>query len=116
LISSIRSGFGQRRFPRAILRRIAFVVFAQRVGFTLDEIAAELAKLPLERIPTREDWGRLSNGWTDRIDRRIQELQRLRSGLIQCIGCGCLSIDKCEFANPADRAGRKGPGPRYWMP
>jgi len=98
------------------LRRIAFIVFAQRVGFTLDEIAAELGQLPSDRIPTRDDWGRLSGGWTARIDRRIEELQRLRNGLVQCIGCGCLSIDKCELANPADRAGRKGSGPRYWLP
>jgi len=116
LIASVRSGARQRRFPRAILRRIAFIVFAQRVGFSLDEIATELAKLPSDRVPSRADWERLSTRWTERIDRRIEELQRLRNGLIQCIGCGCLSIDKCALANPADRAGRKGPGPRYWLP
>ena len=71
--------------------------------------------LPADRIPTSRDWGRLSGKWTKRIDQRIAELKRLRAGLTQCIGCGCLSIDKCELANPADRAGRKGPGPRYWV-
>jgi MerR family transcriptional regulator, redox-sensitive transcriptional activator SoxR len=115
LISSTRAGSGHRRFPRSVLRRVAFVVFAQRIGLTLKEIAAELAKLPSDRIPTRKDWARLSGAWTQRIDQKIAELERLRAGLVQCIGCGCLSIDKCELANPADRAGRRGPGPRYWL-
>jgi MerR family redox-sensitive transcriptional activator SoxR len=66
-------------------------------------------------MPTRGDWARLSGAWTKRIDRRIAELENLRAGLTQCIGCGCLSIDKCRLANPADRAGRRGPGPRYWL-
>ena len=115
LISSERAGSGHRRYPRSVLRRIAFIVFAQRVGLTLEEIATELAKLPADRIPTRRDWARLSGEWTKRIDDRIAQLQRLRAGLTQCIGCGCLSIDKCKLANPADRAGRRGPGPRYWL-
>jgi MerR family transcriptional regulator, redox-sensitive transcriptional activator SoxR len=115
LIRSERAGSGHRRYRRAELRRIAFIVFAQRIGLTLDEIGAELAKLPADRVPAREDWARLSGEWTKRIDRRIAELQRLKAGLTQCIGCGCLSIDKCELSNPADRAGRAGPGPRYWL-
>ena len=115
LIASVRAGSGHRRYPRSVLRRIAFIVFAQRIGLTLEEIGAELAKLPADRSPTRQDWARLSGEWTKRIDQRIAELQRLRAGLTQCIGCGCLSIDKCKFANPADRAGRRGPGPRYWL-
>ena len=115
LIVSQRAGSGHRRYPRSVLRRIAFIVFAQRIGLTLEEIGAELAKLPADRIPTSRDWARLSGKWTKRIDQRIAELKRLRAGLTQCIGCGCLSIDKCELANPADRAGRKGPGPRYWL-
>jgi MerR family redox-sensitive transcriptional activator SoxR len=98
-----------------VLRRIAFIVFAQKIGLTLEEIGVELAKLPTERIPTRGDWARLSGKWTKRIDQRIAELERLRDGLTQCIGCGCLSIDRCRLANPADRAGRTGVGPRYWL-
>ena len=115
LISSVRAGSGHRRYPRSVLRRIAFIVFAQRIGFSLEEISVELAKLLSNRIPTRMDWKRLSEAWTKRIDLRIAELGRLREGLTQCIGCGCLSIDKCRLANPADRAGRHGPGPRYWL-
>jgi MerR family redox-sensitive transcriptional activator SoxR len=115
LISSERAGSGHRRYPRSVLRRIAFIVFAQRIGLTLEEIGAELAKLPANRIPTRGDWARLSGEWTKRIDKRIIQLQRLRAGLTQCIGCGCLSIDRCKLANPADRAGRGGSGPRYWL-
>src|SRR6478609_7894448 len=111
LIASERAGSGHRRYPRSALRRIAFIVFAQRVGLTLDEIGAELAKLPLDRVPTRRDWAGLSSAWTKRIDLRIAELQRLRAGLAECIGCGCLSIDRCRLANPADIAGRRGPGP-----
>jgi MerR family redox-sensitive transcriptional activator SoxR len=98
-----------------VLRRIAFVVFAQRVGLTLDEIAVELGKLPPSRAPTRRDWSRLSRTWTSRIDERIDELERLRAGLTQCIGCGCLSLDRCRLANPGDRAAGLGPGPRYWI-
>jgi MerR family redox-sensitive transcriptional activator SoxR len=115
LISSERAGSGHRRYPRSVLRRVAFIIFAQRIGLTLDDIGAELAKLPDDRIPTSRDWARLSGEWKRRIDQKIVELQRLREGLTQCIGCGCLSIDKCKLANPADRAGRKGPGPRYWL-
>jgi MerR family redox-sensitive transcriptional activator SoxR len=115
LIASQRAGSGHRRYPRSVLRRIAFIVFAQRIGLTLEEIGGALAKLPADRIPTRRDWARLSGQWTKRIDQRIAELERLRAGLTQCIGCGCLSIDKCKLANPADQAGRRGPGPRYWL-
>src|SRR5205085_11244780 len=106
---------GHRRFPRAVLRRIAFIVFAQRVGLTLEEIHGELAKLPPDRAPAHQDWERLSSGWVTRIDARIAELERLRRGLTECIGCGCLSLDRCRLANPGDRAGALGPGPRYLM-
>ena len=115
LITSQRAGSGHRRYPRAVLRRIAFVVFAQRIGLTLDEIGAELAKLPPDRAPTSRDWARLSSGWTGRIDQRIAELERLKAGLTECIGCGCLSLDRCRLANPGDRAASLGPGPRYWI-
>jgi MerR family redox-sensitive transcriptional activator SoxR len=115
LITSERAGSGHRRYPRAVLRRIAFVVFAQRVGLTLEEIGVELAKLPPDRAPTRRDWARLSSGWGTRIDERIAELQRLKAGLTECIGCGCLSLDRCELSNPGDRAAGLGAGPRYWI-
>jgi MerR family transcriptional regulator, redox-sensitive transcriptional activator SoxR len=115
LIRSERAGSGHRRYSRAVLRRIAFIVFAQRLGMTLEEVAEELAKLPEDRVPEGADWARLSAGWAERIDERIAELQRLRTGLTGCIGCGCLSLGRCELANPEDRAGRRGPGPRYWI-
>jgi MerR family transcriptional regulator, redox-sensitive transcriptional activator SoxR len=115
LINSERAGSGHRRYPRPVLRRIAFIVFAQRVGLTLEQIGTELSKLPPDRAPTRRDWSRLSSGWTSRIDERIAELERLKLGLTECIGCGCLSLDRCQLANPGDRASRGGPGPRYWI-
>ena len=115
LIRSERAGSGHRRYERPVLRRIAFIVFAQRIGLTLDEIGQELAKLPPDRAPTRAEWSRLSATWTERIDDRIAELERLRLGLTECIGCGCLSLDRCKLANPGDRAGQLGPGPRYWI-
>jgi MerR family redox-sensitive transcriptional activator SoxR len=115
LIRSERAGSAHRRYPRPVLRRIAFIVFAQRVGLTLNEIGLELAKLPPDRAPTRQDWARLSSGWTVRIDERIAELGRLRAGLTECFGCGCLSLDRCRLSNPGDRAASLGPGPRYWI-
>jgi MerR family redox-sensitive transcriptional activator SoxR len=115
LIASERAGSGHRRYPRPVLRRIAFIVFAQHIGLTLEEIARELDKLPADRAPTRRDWSRLSRPWTHRIDERIAELERLRAGLTECIGCGCLSLDRCKLANPDDRAARLGTGPRYWI-
>jgi MerR family transcriptional regulator, redox-sensitive transcriptional activator SoxR len=115
LIASNRTGAGHRRFPRAVLRRIAFIVFAQKIGLTLDEIAAELKQLPRNRVPERADWAKLSRGWSGRIDERIAELERLRAGLTQCIGCGCLSLGQCQLSNPGDRAGRLGAGARYWI-
>ena len=115
LIKSERAGSGHRRFQRAVLRRVAFIVFAQRIGLSLEEIGAELAKLPPNRAPTGKDWARLSGTWTARIEERIAELERLKAGLTTCIGCGCLSLDKCSLSNPGDRAARLGPGPRYWL-
>ncbi|MDQ3629967.1 MAG: redox-sensitive transcriptional activator SoxR, partial [Actinomycetota bacterium] len=114
LITSERAGSGHRRFPRPVLRRIAFIVYAQRVGLTLAEIGAELTQLPPHRAPGRADWARLSRMWAARIDRQIAELERLKGGLTECIGCGCLSLDRCKLANPDDRAARLGPGPRAW--
>jgi len=115
LIASERTGSGHRRFPRAVLRRIAFIVFAQKIGLSLDEIATELAKLPHNRVPERADWAKLSGGWTRRIDDRIAELERLKAGLTQCIGCGCLTLQQCQLANPGDVVKDAGPGPRFWI-
>ena len=115
LITSFRTGAGHRRFSREVLRRIAFIVYAQRVGLTLEEVGVELAKLPENRVPSSRDWSRLMGKWTARIRARIAELERLEASLTQCIGCGCLSFDSCQLANPHDRASRLGPGPRYWI-
>ena len=115
LIRSERTGAGHRRFQRETIRRVAFIVFAQRVGLSLDEVGTELDKLPADRTPRPAEWAKLSGAWTQRIDDRIAELSRLRDSLEGCIGCGCLSMDSCPLANPDDRAGRKGPGPRYWL-
>jgi len=115
LLSSERSRAGHRRYRREVLRRVAFVVFAQRVGLSLDEIGDALATLPAGSAPTGHDWARLSGTWTVRIDERIRELQHLRAGLDVCIGCGCLSLEQCRLANPGDRAASVGPGPRLWV-
>src|SRR4051795_10644871 len=112
LIRSERASSGHRQFNRPVIRRVAFIVFAQRVGLSLEEIAEELSKLPADRVPTRQDWAKLSSSWTSRIDERIAELQRLKEGLTDCIGCGCLSLGRCHLANPGDRAGARGPGAR----
>lgn len=115
LIASERAGSGHRRFARAVLRRLAFIVFAQRLGLSLEEIGEELVRLPDGGAPTRRDWQRLSGRWSARVDERIAELERLREGLTECIGCGCLSLQRCRLANPEDEAAGLGPGPRYWL-
>jgi MerR family redox-sensitive transcriptional activator SoxR len=115
LIASERNTSGHRRYPRSVLRRIAFIVFAQKVGLSLEEIRAELSRLPRHRAPDRTDWAKLSGSWTTRIDERIAELQRMKAGLADCIGCGCLSLDRCQLSNPGDRVARRGAGPRYWI-
>src|SRR5690606_20781187 len=114
LITAERAESGHRRYRRATLRRIAFIVFAQKVGLTLEEVGAELASLPTDRAPTESDWTRLSSGWRERVRARIAELERLDAELTECIGCGCLSMERCPFTNPGDRASSLGPGPRYW--
>ena len=111
---SARSG-GQRRFRRDVLRRIAFIRIAQRVGLSLDEIASALAGLPADRAPNRQDWQRLTRGWGRRIDERIAVLEALRGGLTSCIGCGCLSLRTCALSNPGDVASSLGAGPRYLL-
>ena len=115
LITAEREGSGHRRYTRDVLRRIAFIVFAQRVGLTLEEIGEELAKLAEDVVPRGRDWARLSGTWRSRIDERIAELERLRGSLTECIGCGCLSLGQCNLSNPGDRVAGKGPEPRYWM-
>ena len=114
LIHAERTAAGHRRYLRSVLRRIAFIVFAQRVGLSLDEVALELAKLPQNRVPDTTDWSRLASAWKARIDDRIAELERLKAGLTSCIGCGCLSLERCALSNPGDRAARRGPGPSAW--
>ncbi len=115
LLHAERSDSGHRRYLRSSIRRVAFIVFAQRIGLTLDEVAIELARLPDRRIPHSKDWAKLSGRWIARIDQRLEELTRLRDGLASCIGCGCLSLEACALANPGDRAARKGTGPRVWI-
>ena len=115
LIESERAGPGHRRFHRSVLRRVAFIIFAQRIGLSLEEIGTELGRLPAGQVPNGRDWSRLSAQWTARIEERIAELERLKHGLTECIGCGCLSLGQCQFANPDDRAGRQGPGARFWL-
>src|SRR5690349_6861483 len=115
LIFSERTGASHRRYARATLRRVAFIVFAQRVGLTLEEIRDELDRLPRDRVPARADWDKLTRAWSGRIDERIAELERLKAGLTECIGCGCLSLKRCKLANPGDRAAGLGSGPRYWI-
>ncbi len=115
LISSARSVGGQRRYQREVLRRIAFVHAAQRVGLTLQEIKEALGSLPGNRTPTAGDWARLSRSWRPLLDRRIAELERVRDGLDKCIGCGCLSLRVCHLSNPDDVAATEGPGPRWLL-
>jgi MerR family transcriptional regulator, redox-sensitive transcriptional activator SoxR len=115
MVSPSRSPGGQRRYARDVLRRIAFIRVAQRVGLTLDEIREGLAKLPQQRTPTAADWARLSRAWKARLDERIQLLERVRDDLASCIGCGCLSLHACRLYNPEDRARVLGQGPRYLL-
>jgi MerR family transcriptional regulator, redox-sensitive transcriptional activator SoxR len=113
LIVAARSDGGQRRYNRDMVRRVSFIRVAQQVGLSLDEIRAALASLPESRTPTQKDWQRLSSSWRPRLDDRIAMLERLRDRLGGCIGCGCLSLGVCKLLNPDDRAGERGPGPRF---
>ena len=112
LIASRRTAGNQRRYPRHMLRRVAFIRASQRVGLPLATIKQALDQLGDSRTPTRGDWARLSAAWRDDLDARIAQLQRLRDNLTGCIGCGCLSLDTCKLANPDDRLGNDGPGAR----
>ena len=115
LISSERTAGNQRRFTRATLRRVAVIRAAQRVGLSLDEIAAALGRLPDRRTPTKEDWERLSRSWRSLVDVRIADLQKLRDDLTGCIGCGCLSLRSCALFNTTDALAARGPGPRILL-
>ncbi|MEU7895406.1 redox-sensitive transcriptional activator SoxR [Nonomuraea sp. NPDC049152] len=112
LISSRRTTGNQRRYSRDTLRRVAFVRLAQRIGIPLKTIKDALAELPEGRTPNRDDWARLSALWRTELDDRIEQLLRLRDDLTDCIGCGCLSLDRCVLANPRDQLGEEGPGAR----
>lgn len=115
LIRSVRSAGQQRRFPKDTLRRVAFIRIAQTMGLSLDDIGQTLATLPEHRTPTVEDWTRLSQSWRPLLQERIDTLCRLRDTLDGCIGCGCLSLQKCQLYNPSDCAAKKGSGPRYLL-
>jgi MerR family redox-sensitive transcriptional activator SoxR len=113
LISATRTDGNQRRYDRAVLRRLAFVQAGRAAGISLERIGAALETLPLNRTPGRRDWERLSNRWRDDLDARIETLQALRDRLTTCIGCGCLSIDRCDLLNPDDEASARGAGAQY---
>jgi MerR family redox-sensitive transcriptional activator SoxR len=115
LLHAERTASGQRRYRREVLRRIAFVRMAQRVGLSLEEIVVALDGLPADRAPSRQDWQRITRCWRDRLDQRIALLEALRSGLTSCIGCGCLSLRTCALSNPDDVAAALGAGPRYLL-
>lgn len=113
LVSATRTSGNQRRYQRSMLRRLAFIRAAQNVGLTLDEIRAALATLPEGRTPTRADWARLSQDWRARLDEQIAALHKLRDGLDSCIGCGCLSLQRCAISNPDDVMASAGPGAQF---
>jgi len=115
LLVSTRTAGGQRRYARSALRRIAVVQAAQRVGLSLVEVRAAMAELPPDRAPTAREWARLSRSWRARLDARIADLERVRDDLDGCIGCGCLSLQRCRLYNPQDVAGRAGAGARWLL-
>ncbi len=113
LVRAQRTSGGQRRYERNVLRRLAFVRAARNVGLSLDEVRVVLAELPESRTPNKADWTRISQVWRRRLDEQIEALEALRDGLDSCIGCGCLSLQRCRFSNPADVAAGDGPGAAY---
>jgi MerR family transcriptional regulator, redox-sensitive transcriptional activator SoxR len=115
LISSTRTSGNQRRYERAVLRRVAFIQAGRAAGIPLESIRSALEQLPATRSPNRRDWERLSRTWRDDLDRRIATLQGLRDRLTTCIGCGCLSIDACDLLNPDDEAAGMGVGAHYLL-
>jgi MerR family transcriptional regulator, redox-sensitive transcriptional activator SoxR len=115
LLAARRTGGNQRRYDRAVLRRVALVQAGRAAGIPLERIRAALDTLPTARTPTRRDWERLSRGWREDLDRRIRTLEAVRDRLTTCIGCGCLSIDKCSLLNPDDEAAERGAGAQYLL-
>ena len=113
LLTSTRTGGNQRRFPRWVLRRLAYVAAAQRVGLDLDQIKAALDTLPTDRAPTQLDWARLARPWRQHVAARLRELQALQDTLDGCLSCGCLSLTRCALFNPDDEAAVEGPGSRW---
>lgn len=112
LLRAHRTGGNQRRFLRSDIRRLSFILIAQKLGLTLEEIAEHLERLPEGRTPTSFDWWKISEAIRNRLDRRIAQLEAMRDNLDGCIGCGCLSLKHCKLYNPDDKAGEQGPGPR----
>ncbi|MBT8206699.1 MAG: redox-sensitive transcriptional activator SoxR [Acidimicrobiia bacterium] len=110
LIGATRSPGGQRRYERHELRRLAFIAAARHIGLTLDEIREALSLLPSGRNPTKADWTKISRSWRQRLDAEIVALEKLRDGLDGCIGCGCLSLQRCRLSNPRDVVSSRGPG------
>ena len=115
IVHPVRNAGGHRRYGRADIRRLSFVMAAQRLGFPLADIASHMAHLPDHKAPTKADWSRISRRMRKDIDARIAALETLRDTLDGCIGCGCLSLKSCALYNPADVQGRDGPGPRKLM-
>jgi MerR family redox-sensitive transcriptional activator SoxR len=115
LIRAARTGGNQRRYDRAELRRVAFIRISQQVGVSLEEIRTALDSLPESRNPSRADWARLSAAWRERLDEKIGLLTRLRDDLTGCIGCGCLSLQRCSLYNPGDALAAEGPGARLML-
>ena len=116
LITATRTDGGQRRFERTVLRRLAFIRAARNIGLGLEDVRGALAQLPAARTPTPRDWTKLSRGWRTRLDEQIAALEQLRDGLDACIGCGCLSLQRCRLSNPQDMAASSGPGAAYLPP
>ena len=115
LVTAGRNKGGQRVFEAGDIRRISFIIISQKLGFTLKEIKQHLDKLPRKRTPTLKDWETISQSFSVDIDARIAALTRLRNKLTGCIGCGCLSLQKCALYNSDDLAAQQGAGPRYLM-
>lgn len=113
IVTPLRNAGGHRRYDRADIRKLSFVLIAQRLGFPLARIASHLTALPAGRVLTQADWTHIAAGFRAEIDARITALTTLRDTLDGCIGCGCLSLERCALYNPADKAGERGPGPRF---